>query len=332
MQAEKRAMKILVTGAGGFIGSHLVERLVAVGHDVRALVRYNGRGDHGHLKGLPEDTRSAIEIVAGDVTDASQVRRMVKGCDAVCHLAALIGIPYSYEAPRSYADTNIYGTLNILEACRDSDVRRVVVTSTSEVYGTAQYAPIDEKHPLQGQSPYSASKIGGDKLAESFFTSFDLPVVTLRPFNTFGPRQSARAIIPTVLTQAISGAEEIQLGSLDPQRDLTFVTDTAEGFRLALETDSIEGETIHFGSGKAVTIGELAQRCLDVVGSKAKIVTSSDRVRPAKSEVGLLLCNPEKAGKLLKWTPQVTLDQGLAQTADYLRERIADYQIGKYAV
>lgn len=325
-------MKILVTGAGGFIGSHLVERLATVGHDVRALVRYNGRGDRGHLNTIPNDIQSAIEVIAGDVTDASQVRRMVDGCDAVCHLAALIGIPYSYEAPRSYADTNIYGTLNILEACRDSDVRRVVVTSTSEVYGTAQYAPIDERHPLQGQSPYSASKIGADKLAESFFTSFDLPVVTLRPFNTFGPRQSARAIIPTVLTQAISGAEEIQLGSLDPQRDLTFVTDTAEGFRLAVEADGIEGQTIHFGSGKAVTIGELAQRCLDVVGSKAKIVTSSDRVRPAKSEVGLLLCNPEKAGKLLNWTPKISLEEGLSQTADYLRERISDYQVGKYTV
>ena len=325
-------MKILVTGAGGFIGSHLVERLVAVGHDVRAMVRYNGRGDHGHLKTVPEDVRSAIEIVSGDVTDASQVRRLVQGCDAVCHLAALIGIPYSYEAPRSYVETNVLGTLNILEACRDSNIRRVVVTSTSEVYGTARYTPIDEVHPLQGQSPYSASKIGADKLAESFFTSFNLPVVTLRPFNTYGPRQSARAIIPTVLTQAISGAKEIQLGSLDPQRDLTFVTDTAEGFRLAVETADIEGETIHFGSGKAVTIGELAQRCLDVVGSKAKIVTSSDRVRPAKSEVGLLLCNPEKAAKLLNWTPQVSLDQGLTWTADYLRERIADYQVGKYAV
>lgn len=325
-------MKILVTGAGGFIGSHLVERLVAVGHDVRALIRYNGRGDRGHLNSIPSDIQSAIEVVAGDVTDSSQVRRMVDGCDAVCHLAALIGIPYSYEAPRSYADTNIYGTLNILEACRDSDVQRVVVTSTSEVYGTAQYAPIDEVHPLQGQSPYSASKIGADKLAESFFTSFDLPVVTLRPFNTFGPRQSARAIIPTVLTQAISGADEIKLGSLAPQRDLTFATDTVEGFRLAVETDGIEGETIHFGSGKAVTIGELAQRCLDVVGSKAKIVTSSDRVRPTKSEVGLLLCNPEKAGKLLNWKPQISLDEGLSRTADYVRERISDYQVGTYTV
>lgn len=325
-------MKILVTGAGGFIGSHLVERLLDTGHDIRALVRYNGRGDHGQLKVLPQEKQKHIEVIAGDVTDSSQVRRMVKGCDAVCHLAALIGIPYSYEAPRSYADTNIYGTLNILEACRDFGIRRVVVTSTSEVYGTALYAPIDEKHPLQGQSPYSATKIGADKLAESFFTSFDLPVVTLRPFNTFGPRQSARAIIPTVLTQAIAGAEEIKLGSLDPQRDLTFVTDTAEGFRLAVETPDIEGETIHFGSGKAVTIGELAQRCLDVVGSQARITTSSDRIRPAKSEVGLLLCNPEKAAKLLNWRPQVTLDQGLALTAGYLREHLADYDTCRYTV
>lgn len=325
-------MNILVTGAGGFIGSHLVERLVAVGHSVRAMVRYNGRGDQGHLKSLPNDMRSSIEIVAGDVTDASQVRRLVQDCDAVCHLAALIGIPYSYDAPRSYVATNVLGTLNLLEACRDAGTTRVVVTSTSEVYGTAKYAPIDEVHPLQGQSPYSASKIGADKLAESFFTSFDLPVVTLRPFNTFGPRQSARAIIPTVLTQAISGASEIQLGSLDPQRDLTFVTDTVEGFRLAVETPGIEGETIHFGSGKAVTIGDLARRCLDVVGSSAKIVCSDSRVRPAKSEVGLLLCNPERAKSLLGWTPTVSLDEGLAQTAEYLRRHLSEYETGRYTV
>lgn len=325
-------MKILVTGAGGFIGSHVVERLSTAGHSVRALVRYNGRGDQGNLKAIPEDIRAAIEVVSGDVTDASQVRRLVSGCDAVCHLAALIGIPYSYDAPRSYVETNILGTLNFLEACRDAGTSRVVVTSTSEVYGTALYAPIDESHPLQGQSPYSASKIGADKLAESFFTSFDLPVVTMRPFNTFGPRQSARAVIPTVLTQAMAGAKEIQLGSLDPQRDLTFVTDTAEGFRLALETPGIEGQTIHFGSGKAVTIGELAQRCLNVIGSSARITTASDRIRPAKSEVGLLLCNPAKAGKLLNWAPKVTLDEGLSRTADYLREHLAEYDTRRYTV
>lgn len=325
-------MKILVTGAGGFIGSHLVERLVSVGHEVRALVRYNGRGDQGHLKTLPKELGNSLEVVAGDITDASHMRRLVNGCNAVCHLAALIGIPYSYEAPRSYVDTNILGTLNILEACRDANTSRVVITSTSEVYGTARYAPIDEAHPLQGQSPYSASKIGADKLAESFFNSFDLPVVTLRPFNTFGPRQSARAIIPTVLTQAISGATEIHLGSLDPQRDLTFVSDTAEGFRLAVETPGIEGQTIHFGSGKAVTIGDLAQRCLAVVGSSAKIVSSNDRIRPAKSEVGLLLCNPEKAKSLLGWQPEVTLDEGLARTADYLRRHLAEYDPHRYMV
>jgi dTDP-glucose 4,6-dehydratase len=325
-------MKILVTGAGGFIGSHVVEQLVSGGHLVRALVRYNGRGDQGHLKTVSEDVRKAIEIVSGDITDASQVRRLVLGCDAVCHLAALIGIPYSYNAPRSYVETNIVGTLNILEACRDVGTSRVVVTSTSEVYGTAQYAPIDESHPLQGQSPYSASKIGADKLAESFFTSFDLPVVILRPFNTFGPRQSARAIIPTVMIQAIAGAEEIQLGSLDPQRDLTFVTDTAEGFRLALETAGIEGQTIHIGSGKAVTIGELAQRCLNIVRSSARIVIAGDRIRPPKSEVGLLLCNPTKAGNLLDWAPKITLDQGLAETADYLRKHLADYDTHRYTV
>jgi NAD dependent epimerase/dehydratase len=325
-------MKILVTGAGGFIGSHLIERLLSVGHDVRALVRYNGRGDQGHLKALPEKLQTSVEVVFGDITDASHMRRLVTGCDAVCHLAALIGIPYSYEAPRSYVDTNVLGTLNVLEACRDANTSRVVITSTSEVYGTARYAPIDEAHPLQGQSPYSASKIGADKLAESFFNSFDLPVVTLRPFNTFGPRQSARAIIPTVLTQAISGVTEIQLGSLDPQRDLTFVTDTAEGFRLAVETPGIEGQTIHFGSGKAVTVGDLAQRCLNVVGSSAKIVSINDRIRPAKSEVGLLLCNPEKAKSLLGWQPKVSLDEGLARTADYLRRNLSAYDPRRYTV
>ena len=219
--------KVLVTGAGGFIGSNVVEELVSAGYDVRALVHYNGRGDWGMLGQLSSDVLRSIEVLSGDVTDAAMVRSLVKGCDAVCHLAALIGIPYSYLAPASYVSTNVIGTMNILEACRDTCVQRIVVTSTSEVYGTAQYAPIDELHPLQAQSPYSASKIGADKLAESFFRSFDLPVVTLRPFNTYGPRQSARAIIPTVLTQALSGSKRIELGSLEPKRDLTFVHDTA---------------------------------------------------------------------------------------------------------
>ncbi len=324
--------KVLVTGAGGFIGSNVVEELVSAGYDVRALVHYNGRGDRGMLGRLSSDVLRSIEVLSGDVTDAAMVRSLVSGCDAVCHLAALIGIPYSYLAPASYVSTNVVGTMNILEACRDASVRRVVVTSTSEVYGTAQYAPIDELHPLQAQSPYSASKIGADKLAESFFRSFDLPVVTLRPFNTYGPRQSARAIIPTVLTQALSGSKRIELGSLDPKRDLTFVQDTAHAFRLAVETPGIEGETIHFGSGQAISIGDLARKCLEIVGSEAELVSRTERVRPDKSEVGLLLCNAQKANRLLGWTSKISLEQGLRQTADYLRDRLSDYRVETYSV
>ena len=325
-------MKILVTGAGGFIGSHLVEDLIRNGHRVRALVRYNSRGFRGHLEEIAPELADSLEIRFGDVTDRFQVEALVDGCDAVCHLAALIGIPYSYEAPGSYVATNISGTLNVLEACRASGIQRVIVTSTSEVYGTARYTPIDEAHPLQGQSPYSASKIGADKLAESFYQSFDLPVVILRPFNTYGPRQSSRAIIPTVLTQALSGAREIRLGNLDPQRDLTFVSDTARAFRLALEAPGIEGETIHFGSGEAITIGDLARKCLAVVGSQAEIISEEERIRPEKSEVGLLLCQPEKARGKLGWEPKHSLDLGLNQTAQYLETHLNEYRPGEYSV
>jgi len=325
-------MKYLVTGAGGFIGSHVVEALVAAGHEVRALAHYNSRGSWGHLDGSSAAAGGKADIRLGDVTDASMMRALVDGCDVVLHRAALIGIPYSYHAPASYVATNVSGTLNILEACRAARVRRVVVTSTSEVYGTARYTPIDEKHPLQGQSPYAASKIAADKLAESYFCSFDLPVVTLRPFNTFGPRQSARAVIPTVLTQALNGASEIRLGNLQPKRDLTFVEDTARAFLLAAEAPGIEGEVIHFGQGQAVSVGELAQRCLDAVGSKARIISVSERQRPEKSEVGLLLCDHAKARRVLSWTPQVSLDEGLRRTADYLRQHLRDYRHGQYVV
>ena len=325
-------MKYLVTGAGGFIGSHVVESLTKAGHEVRALAHYNSRGSWGHLDGSPATAHPKLEVRLGDVTDASMVRALVDGCDVVLHLAALIGIPYSYHAPASYVATTVSGTLNILEACRAARVRRVVVTSTSEVYGTARYTPIDEKHPLQGQSPYAASKIAADKLAESYFCSFDLPVVTLRPFNTFGPRQSARAVIPTVLTQALNGASEIRLGNLEPKRDLTFVEDTARAFLLAAEAPGIEGEVIHFGQGQAVSVGELAQRCLDAVGSKARIISVSERQRPEKSEVGLLLCDHAKARRVLSWTPQVSLDEGLRRTADYLRQHLRDYRHGQYVV
>jgi dTDP-glucose 4,6-dehydratase len=260
------------------------------------------------------------------------MRTLVSGCEVVFHLAALIGIPYSYQAPASYVATNVSGTLNILEACRAAKVRRVVITSTSEVYGTACYTPIDEKHPLQGQSPYSASKIAADKLGESYFRSFDLPVVTLRPFNTYGPRQSARAIIPTVLTQALTGTNEIRVGNLDPKRDLTFVADTARAFLLAAEAKGIEGDVIHFGQGEAVTMGKLAQRCLDAVGSKARISIAPERQRPQKSEVELLLCNASKAKQLLRWTPRISLNEGLSRTAAYLRNHLDQYRQGQHVV
>ena len=325
-------MHILVTGAGGFIGSHVVEALVKAGHQVRALVRYNSRGSWGHLDEASPEFRSAVEVHLGDVTDPSMVRELVTDCDVVLHLAALIGIPYSYHAPASYVATNVSGTLNILEACRAAKTRRVVVTSTSEVYGTARYTPIDEAHPLQGQSPYSASKIAADKLAESYFCAFNLPVVTLRPFNTYGPRQSARAVIPTVITQALTGAQEIRLGNLDPKRDLTFVEDTARAFLLAAETPGIEGEVIHFGQGEAVTVGEIAQKCLQAVGSAAKVVSVADRQRPDKSEVGLLLCQAAKAKRVLQWEPRVSLDEGLLRTAEYLRANLANYRPDRYTV
>ena len=325
-------MTTLVTGAAGFIGSHLTELLLHEGHKIRALVRYNSRGDIGHLKSLPQEIRDEIDIRAGDVADPFFTRDLVQGCDAVFHLAALIGIPYSYIAPSSYVTTNVTGTLNILEASKHAGVRRVIITSTSEVYGTAVYSPIDEKHPLQGQSPYSASKIGADKIAESYFRSFDLPVVILRPFNTFGPRQSARAVIPTVLVQALSEAREIKLGNLEPKRDLTFVTDTARAFFLALEVPGIEGETIHFGQGKAWSIAEVAATCLKIAGRDSKIVSDEGRVRPEKSEVGLLLCDATKAHSLLGWRPKVSFEDGIGLTKEYLAQRLQDYRPHEYGV
>jgi NAD dependent epimerase/dehydratase len=327
-----RPHRILVTGAGGFIGSHVTQLLLREGHHVRALARYNGRGDIGHLRHIPENLRIGLEVRLGDVTDPFLIADLVAGCDIVLHLAALIGIPYSYTAPASYLATNAGGTLNVLEACRQAKTPRIVVTSTSEVYGTAIYTPIDEQHPLQGQSPYSASKIAADKLAESYYRSFDLPVVTLRPFNTYGPRQSARAIIPTVLTQAFKGAKKIELGNLTPQRDLTFVADTARAFVLAATASGIEGETIHFGQGSAISVGELAELCLEATGRTATVVSVVTRARPENSEVGLLLSDSTKAKKLLGWSPQVALVDGLRATAEYVHAHLESYQSEGYAV
>ncbi len=311
--------RILVTGAGGFIGSHLCERLLQLGAQVTALVRYTSRSDWGNLEYLSPEMKASLKVVFGNIEDSSFVDNCVKGKDIIFHLAALIGIPYSYVAPLSYVRTNIEGTLNILEAGRKFSVSRILHTSTSETYGTAQYTPIDEKHPLQGQSPYSASKISADKLAESYFLSFDLPVVTVRPFNTYGPRQSARAVIPTIISQALT-LSEIRLGSLDPVRDLLFVSDTVDGFVRAAETDRALGETINIGFGEGITIGDLASLILHLMHLAKPIVLDNERVRPQNSEVFTLICNNRKARELIGWAPQYSLKEGLLSVIKFISE------------
>jgi NAD dependent epimerase/dehydratase len=330
--SNSEQMNILVTGAGGFIGSHLVEALLQGGNKVQALVRYNSQNSWGNLQDISLDLHDNLTVCFGDITDPYLVRSLVRNCDMVFHLAALIGIPYSYQAPSSYLSTNVAGTLNILEACRQEGIKKLIVTSTSEVYGTAIYTPIDENHPLQGQSPYSASKIAADKFAESYFCSFGLPVTVLRPFNTYGSRQSARAIIPTILSQAIAGCKHIKLGNLTPKRDLTFVTDTVKAFLLASQTVGVEGQTIHFGQGNAFSMAEIASMCLRIVGSDAEIISDVDRIRPEKSEVKLLLCNPLKAKDILKWEPAVSLEEGLTIAAKYIAANMDKYHITQYAV
>jgi len=323
--------EVLVTGAGGFIASHLTERLVEEGAHVRAFVRYNSRGEAGLLRLLPSDIYAHLQIIAGDLRDVEAVRAAVRGTDTVFHLGALIAIPYSYLHPREVVETNVLGTLNVLMAAREENIRRVVHTSTSEVYGTAQYVPIDEAHPLQGQSPYSASKIGADKIAESFYRSFDLPVTTLRPFNTYGPRQSARAIIPTIITQALT-KNEVHLGSLTPSRDFTFVTDTAAGFLHAASADAAIGQEINLGVGATITIGELADKIFALLGKTPKIVTETQRLRPEKSEVLRLHASNQKAQTLIGWQPQVPLTAGLQQTIDWIAGHLELYQPDRYAV
>lgn len=328
MLAGKR---ILVTGAGGFIGSHLVETLLDRGATVRAMVRYNSSSGIGNLAFLPDDRQRELDVVAGNIEDSDFVLHVVQGVDIVLHLAALIAIPYSYVAPRSYVRTNVEGTLNLLEATRRLGTARMVHTSTSEVYGTAQSVPIGEGHPLQGQSPYSASKIGADKLAESYFRSFGTPVVTLRPFNTFGPRQSARAFIPTIIAQALE-RDVIELGSLDPQRDMTFVADTVEGFVRAAVCPSIEGETINLGTGQTHSIGDIAQRILRIMGVEKPIHLDPRRVRPAASEVLNLVSDNGKARKLLDWTPQASLDEGLQKAIGFVSQNIGMYRSNQYTL
>jgi NAD dependent epimerase/dehydratase len=311
--------KVLVTGAGGFIGSHLIERLIDLGADVKGFARYNSRNDWGLLEIIPPQKLDSLQIVSGDLQDFDAVFSAVRDVDVIFHLGSLISIPYSYIRPRDTIENNILSTLNILTAARDLGVEKVVHTSSSEVYGTALYVPIDEKHPLQGQSPYSASKIGADKIAESFYCSFDLPVATIRPFNTYGPRQSARAIIPTIITQAIE-QEKIKLGSLFPTRDYTFVKDTVNGFISTAESKSSIGEVINIGSNFEISMGDLAQRISSLLNKDIKIVQDSSRVRPFKSEVKRLWCDNAKAKRLLGWEPQVSLDEGLKETIEWISE------------
>lgn len=313
--------KVLVTGADGFIGSHLVEALLGEGCRVKAFVYYNSFNSWGWLDTFSKDKLKDIEIFAGDIRDPNGVREAVKGVDIVFHLAALIGIPFSYHSPDSYIDTNIKGTLNVLQACRDYAIERVIVTSTSEVYGTAQYVPIDEKHPLQGQSPYSASKIGADRIAESFYRSFGSPVVIARPFNTYGPRQSARAVIPTIIIQLLNNKKEIHLGALHPTRDLNYVSDICRGFISLAGCNEAVGKEINIGSGTEISVGDLAEELIKLTDSDARIVSEEQRKRPEKSEVERLLCDNGLIQKLTGWNPEVSLKEGLERTIAWLRDK-----------
>jgi NAD dependent epimerase/dehydratase len=323
--------RVLVTGAGGFIGSTLVEELLRRGAGVRAFVRYNSRGDVGLLSTLDPDLAKSMEIVSGDLRDPAAVAGSMRDVDVVFHLGALIAIPYSYVHPHEVVETNVIGTVNVLEAARQTRPSRVIHTSTSEVYGTAVYAPIDEKHPLQGQSPYSASKIGADKVAESYHRAFGVPVVTVRPFNTYGPRQSARAVIPTIITQALT-LPQITLGSLTPTRDLTFVTDTVAGFIAAATTDAAIGREINLGTNDEISVGDLAQKIMRIVGRSLPIVSSDDRKRPEKSEVERLRSDNALARELLQWSPQVSLEDGLSRTIRWIEQNLGRYRIGTYQV
>ena len=325
-------MNILVTGADGFIGSHLTEELVKSGARVRAFVYYNSFNSWGWLDALPKEILNEIEVFTGDIRDPNGVREAMKGIDAVFHLAALIGIPFSYHSPDTYVDTNIKGTLNVLQAARDFDVSRVLVTSTSEVYGTAKYVPIDEKHPYQGQSPYSATKIGADRLAESFYRSFDMPITIVRPFNTYGPRQSARAVIPTIITQLLAGKEKIELGSLSPTRDFNYVKDTVSGFIEIAESQLTIGEEINIATQQEVSIGQLAEELVKQINPGARIVCDEERLRPEKSEVNRLLGSNEKIKRLTKWSPKYTLEQGLAETIEFFRDNLDKYKADIYNI
>ncbi len=328
--ADWSGRRVVVTGAGGFIGSHLVERLAQLGAEVTAFVRYNSRNEQGLLEAT--ELERELRVKYGDITELDTVRSLVKGADVVFHLAALVGIPYSYVHPTEVVDVNTIGTLNVLIAAREHGASKVVVTSTSEVYGSARFTPMDEGHPKQPQSPYSASKIAADALALSFNLSFGMPVSVVRPFNTYGPRQSDRAIIPTVISQALSGADEIVLGNLTPRRDLTFVGDTVAGFLRAAESDASIGQEINFGNGRSISIGELAEKIVGLVGRDIPVRQSEERIRPASSEVDDLVADATKARELLGWEPEVSLDEGLVRTIDWVRENPRLYDPAVYRI
>lgn len=323
-------MKVLVTGSDGFIGSHLTEELIKIGYQVKAFVYYNSFNNWGWLDTLSKEIMKNVEVFQGDIRDPNGVEEAMKGVDAVFHLAALIAIPFSYHSPDTYVDTNIKGTLNILQAARKLGTKRVLVTSTSEVYGTAQYVPIDEKHPFQGQSPYSATKIGADRLSESFYRSFQLPVTIVRPFNTYGPRQSARAVIPTIITQLLAGKMQIKLGSLTPIRDFNYVKDTVNGFISIYESDKTVGEEINIATQKEISIGQLAEELIRQINPDAEIICDEQRLRPEKSEVNRLLGCNEKIQRLTDWKPKYSLEEGLRNTIDFLRDHLDQYKTDIY--
>ncbi len=331
---EFSGKRILVTGADGFIGSHLTEMLVDAGYKVKAFVYYNSFNSWGWLDSFPKEKLEKIEIFSGDIRDPNGVRNAMKDVDVVFHLAALIAIPFSYHSPDSYVDTNIKGTLNVVQAARDLNIERVLVTSTSEVYGTAQYVPIDEKHPRQPQSPYSATKIGADCIAESFYRSFGLPVTIVRPFNTFGPRQSARAVIPTIITQLLAGKEEIKLGALSPTRDLLFVKDTARGFMEIAKCDKLIGEDVNIATQTEISVGDLAQMIISKINPNARIISDEQRLRPALSEVERLHGSRQKLNQLTGWEPQFTFEKAIEQTIEWFKDPVnqARYKADIYNV
>ena len=327
-----KGKKVFITGSEGFIGSHLTEKLVKLGADVTALVQYNSFNNWGWLDTFDKEILNNINVITGDIREYDNMKRAIKGQKVVFHLAALIAIPYSYLSPMAYVRTNIEGTTNVLEACREYDVEKIVHTSTSETYGTALYVPIDENHPMQGQSPYSASKIGADKIAESFHKSFNMPIATIRPFNTYGPRQSARAVIPTIISQILAGKREIKLGSLTPTRDFNYVKDTAEAFIKIAESDKTIGEVINAGSNFEISIGNLVKKIIYLIHEDVKIICDEERLRPEKSEVNRLWADNKKIKDLTEWKPKYTLDKGLKETIDWIEKNMKYFKTDIYNV